>query len=240
MLSEQSNQVSLTHLELQRRSHCGLYMPTTVDPLQEPAERTFRWALRERYNGKIVKPTDIREHFTDGWVKAWTGPEKDQAYWEGPKAASPFGRRVYTFLLKYEVIHPYEPYTLQLDRGQVRGENAVVLWRKYRNAPIPMLVDVVLRRPRNTQVPNHMVLAQWLAARQDVDTVDLGIAHLPMISGEFWTTKDVAEPLARQWINAIVDQAAAQRDFPRAGTLCKTCSQPCKEVFRGPDGPEWD
>jgi hypothetical protein len=70
MQTEPANRVSLTDRELQQRSQCSLYMPTKVDPLQAPADITLRWALRERYNGKIVKPADIREHFTDAWVKA--------------------------------------------------------------------------------------------------------------------------------------------------------------------------
>ena len=240
MTKESSNQISLTDQELQRRSQCSLYMPTMIDPLQGPADATLRWALRERHDGKIVRPEDIREHFTDGWVKAWTRPEKDQAYWEGPKAAPALGRRLYEFLLKYEVMHPFEPYTLQFDNGKVSGENALVIWTPYRSPPVTLVVDAFLRRPRNTQIPTYAALAQWLAARQDVDTVDLGIVHLPLVSGDRWLSKDVKEPLAQQWLGAVVDEAAAQRNFPRAGTQCKTCSQPCKEVFRGPDGPDWD
>ena len=158
-------------------------MPTMIDPLQGPADATLRWALQERHDGKIVKPEDIREHFTDGWMKAWTGPEKDQAYWKGPKAAPALGRRLYEFLLKYEVMQPLQPYTLHFDNGKVTGENAVVIWTPYRHAPVPLVVDAFLRRPRHTQLPNHAALARWLAARQDVDTVDLGIVHLPMLSG---------------------------------------------------------
>ena len=192
MTNEATNQVSLTDQELQQRSQCSLYMPTTVDPLQEPADATLRLAeaLRERYNGKIGKTGGYSgEHFTDGWMKAWTRPEKDQAYWEGPKAAAALGRRLYEFLLKYEVIHPFAPYSLQFDNGKVTGENALVLWLPHRRAPVPLVVDAFLRRPRNTQIPNHAALAQWLAARQDVDTVDLGIVHLPMLSGESLAAK---------------------------------------------------
>lgn len=240
MTNESSNQISLTDQELQRRSQCALYVPTELDPLQGPAERSIRWALKERHGGKIHSAGELREYFTSEWMKDWKQPDKTAEYWEGPKNAAGFARRVYFFLLKHEVIHPFEPYTLQLDRGQVTGENAVVLWRKYRHEPVPMVVDPILRRPRRTLVPNHPVLAQWLAAREDADTVDLGIVHLPLVSGDFWTTKDVKEPLARRWINAIVNEAADRADFPRAGTQCKTCSQPCTEVFQGPDGPAWD
>jgi hypothetical protein len=240
MTNEATNQVSLTDQELQRRSQCSLYMPTMIDPLQGPADATLRWALRERHDGKIVKPEDIRKHFTDGWMKAWTRSEKDQAYWKGPKKAAALGRRLYEFLLKYEVIHPYQAYSLQFDNGKVTGENALVLWTRYRHAPVPLVVDAFLRRPRHTQIPNYAALAQWLAARQEVDTVDLGIAHFPLLSGDRWLSKDVREPLAQRWLGKIVDEAAAQRNVPRVGTLCQTCSQPCKEVFRGPDGPDWD
>jgi hypothetical protein len=125
-----------------------------------------------------------------------------------------FARRVYEFLLKYPVLHPYQPYTLQFDRGDVKGENALVVWRKYRKGDIPMLVDPLLRRPRYVKTPNYEVLAQWLAARQDADAVELGITHLPLLSGEPWLTKDVNERLARQWLNHLVSEAADKRDFP--------------------------
>ena len=148
----------------------------------------------------------------------------------------PSRRRVFMFLLKYEVLHPYEPYTLELDRGQVKGENAVVVWCKYRKAEVPMLVDPLLRRPRHVKTPNYTVLAQWLAARQKVETVELGIAHLPMLFGQRWLTRDVNEQLAKQWLNHLVAEAADKRDFPRTGPQCMTCSQPCSEVFTGPVG----
>ncbi|MEO6801752.1 MAG: hypothetical protein ABI197_00755 [Granulicella sp.] len=240
MLNELGNKVVLVDSELQRRSQCALYMPTTVDPLQGPSDRTFRWAINERSRGKIRSPEELRQRFTEEWVKDWAGPEKDEAYWKGPHATGPFGRHMYTFLLKYEVIQPFQPYTLQLEQGQVSGENALVIWKKHRSAPIPMVIDAVLRRPRHTLIPDYKVLAQWLAARQEVETVNLGIAHIPMVSGEFWTTKDVNERLARQWINTIVDQVATQQDFPRAGTQCATCSRPCTVVFKGPLGPDRD
>ena len=184
---EGTNQVSLTDQELQRRSQCALYVPTELDPLQGPAERSIRWALKERHAGRSTQPgnsgSTLRIGMDEGLDAAGEGPRSTG---RGPECSWALGRRVYDFLLKHEVIHPFEPYTLQLDRGQVTGENAVVLWRKYRHEPVPMVVDPILRRPRRTLVPNHPVLAQWLAARQDADTVDLGIVHLPLVSGDFW------------------------------------------------------
>src|ERR1035437_8418381 len=84
--------------------------------------------------------------------------------------------------------------------------------------------------PRYVKTPNYTVLAQWLAAREEVDTVELGVAHLPMLYGKPWLTKDVNEQLAKQWLNHLVAEAAVKRDFPRTETQCMTCSQPCKEV----------
>ena len=64
-------------------------------------------------------------------MKAWDDRERDQSYWDGIGKA-PFAKRTYYFILKYQVLHPYQAYTLEFDRGQVTGENAVVLWDKYR------------------------------------------------------------------------------------------------------------
>ena len=226
----------ITDQALQGRSQCSLYNPAGIDRLERPAMRTIRWALRERHMGKICPVADLREHWVAEWKKGW-GEEKISAvYWKGVGRSATFARRVYGFLLKYEVLHPYLPYTLQLDRGQVKGENALVVWRKYRKGDIPMLVDPLLRRPRYVKTPNYTVLAQWLAARQQVDTVELGIAHLPMLYGQPWLTKDVNERLATQWLNHLVVEAADKRDFPRTGPQCMTCSQPCSEVFTGPVG----
>ena len=86
------------------------------------------------------------------------------------------------------------------------------------------------------KTPNYTVLAQWLAARQEVETVELGIAHLPMFYGQPWLTKDVNEGLAKQWLNHLVAEAADKMDFPRTGPQCMTCTQPCSEVFMGPVG----
>jgi hypothetical protein len=226
----------ITDQELQRRSQCSLYHPTEIDLLEKPSRLTFRWALRERHLGKPCSLVDLRAHWVAGWTKGWGSEKKNSIYWKSVKRAAPFAARVYKFLLDYEVLHPYEPYILELDRGQVKGENALVLWRKYRKGEIPMLVDPLLRRPRYVKTPNYTVLAQWLAARQKVETVELGIAHLPMLFGQPWLTKDVNEVLAKQWLNHLVAEAADKRDFPRTGPQCKTCSQPCSAVFTGPVG----
>ena len=226
----------ITDQELQRRSQCSLYNPTEIDLLEEPSRLTFRWALRERHMGKICQAAELRAHWVAGWTKGWGSEKKNSVYWKGPSKAATFAARVYKFLLKYEVLHPYLPYTLKLDRGEVKGGNALVLWRKYRKGDIPMLVDPLLRRPRHVKTPNYTVLAQWLAARQKVETVELGIAHLPMLFGQPWLTKDVNEQLAKQWLNHLVAEAADKRDYPRTGRQCMTCSQPCSEVFTGPVG----
>jgi hypothetical protein len=226
----------ITDQDLQRRSQCSLYHPTEIDLLEKPSRLTFRWALRERHKGKIRSAEDLRAHWVTEWKKGWGSEEKNDVYWESVKKAAPFARHVYMFLLKYEVLHPYKPYTLQLDRGQVKGENAVVVWCKYRKAEVPMLVDPLLRRPRYVKTPNYAVLAQWLAARQKVEAVELGIAHLPMLFGQRWLTRDVNEQLAKQWLNHLVAEAADKRDFPRTGSQCKNCTQPCSEVFTGPVG----
>jgi hypothetical protein len=226
----------ITDQELQRRSQCSLYNPAEIDLLEEPSRLTVRWALLERHLGKACSLSDLRAHWVAGWKKGWGSERINGVYWKGVGKAATFARRVYEFLLKYEVLHPYEPYTLQFDRGQVKGENALVVWRKYRKGDIPMLVDPLLRRPRYVKTPNYTVLAQWLAARQEVDTVELGIAHLPMLYGQPWLTKDVNERLAKQWLNHLVAEAADKRDFPRTGPQCMTCSHPCSEVFTGPVG----
>ena len=222
--------------ELQRLSQCSLYSPAEVDRLEKPAMRTIRWALRERHQGKICSVVDLRARWVAEWKNGWGSKKISSVYWKGVGKSATFGRRLYAFLLKYEVLHPYQPYTLELDRGQVKGENAVVVWRKYRKGDIPMLVDPLLRRPRHVKTPNYTVLAQWLAARQEVETVELGIAHLPMFFGQPWLTRDVNEQLAKRWLYDLVAEAADKRDFPRIGPHCKTCSRPCSEVFRGPAG----
>ena len=226
----------ITDQELQRRSQCNLYNPTEIDRLERPAMRTIRWALRERHKGKIRPAADIRARWVAEWKEDWGKERISAVYWKGVDKSAALARRAYEFLLKYEVLHPYVPYTLQFERGQVKGENAVVVWCKYRKAEVPMLVDPLLRRPRYVKTPNYTVLAQWLAARQKVETVELGIAHLPMLYGQPWLTKDVNERLAKQWLNHLVAEAADKRDYPRTGPQCMTCSQPCSEVFTGPVG----
>src|ERR1035437_6952929 len=138
----------ITDQELQRRSQCNLYNPTEIDRLERPAMRTIRWALRERHSGKICLAADIRARWVAEWKEGWGDEKKNGVYWKGVDKSANFGRRVYMFLLDYEVLHPYLPYTLTLDRGEVTGENALVVWRKYRKGDIPMLVDPLLRRPR--------------------------------------------------------------------------------------------
>src|ERR1035441_5864599 len=140
----------ITDQELQRRSQCSLYNPTEIDLLEEPSRLTFQWALRERHSGKTCQVADLRAHWVAGWKKGRGSETKNSVYWKGPAKAATFARRVYMFLLKYEVLHPYKPYTLRLDRGQAKGENALVVWRKYRKGDIPMLVDPLLRRPRGS------------------------------------------------------------------------------------------
>ena len=107
----------ITDQELQRRSQCSLYNPAEIDLLEEPSRLTVRWALRERHMGKICPVADLRAHWVAGWKKGWGSEKKNGVYWKGPGKAATFALRVYGFLLKYEVLHPYEPYTLQFDSG---------------------------------------------------------------------------------------------------------------------------
>jgi hypothetical protein len=195
----------ITDQELQRRSECNSYNPAKIDPLEAPARLTIRWALRERHKGIICSLSALRERWVTEWQERWGEDAKNADYWKGVDKTRAFTRRVYEFLLDYEVLHPYEAYTLQFDRGEVKGENALVVWHKYRKGDIPMLVDPLLRRPRYVKKANCAVMAQWLAARQGVEDVELGIVHLPLLSGERWLTKDVDEPLARQWLNDLVN-----------------------------------
>ena len=133
--------IVITDRELQRRSDCSFYNPTEIDLLEEPARQTIRWALRERHLGRICSAADLRERWTAEWKKGWGDERINSHYWKGVGKSATFARRVYEFLLKYEVRHPYEAYTLQFDLGEVKGENALVVWRKYRKGDIPMLVD---------------------------------------------------------------------------------------------------
>jgi len=232
----------LSEASLTLWGHCPLYRPATVDLMTRPAEQTFRWALTERHIGKIPTVVTLREHFVAAWAKGWNQPEKTLDYWEGPQAARTFARRVYEFLLKHEVVHPFEPYALELDAGRIRGMNTLVLQQRYRREPIQMVVDMKLRRPRDTRLPYppfYPVLAQWLAARQESDALNLGISHIPLIWGERWSTLEVNEPLVRRWLDAIVREAAGGFPFPRVGPQCLTCLQPCKEAISGQDDHSW-
>jgi hypothetical protein len=228
--------------EIQRRSQCSLYVAAEADPLLRPAMQTLRWGLRERHLGKIRTAADLRERFVQEWVGGWSGDPTGSAYWVGPNQARPFARRVYEFLLKYEVIHPYEAYTLELDHGQITGEMALVQWRRARRPPVLMVLDARLNRGSEllSRQPTMQGLTQWLAAREQVDDIELGIVHQPLLRGEAWLTREVNEALARRWLNAMVKEAADGSDYPRNGPQCKTCSRPCTEVFNGPDGHNWD
>lgn len=226
----------LTEEELHRRSLCSLYAPPPVDPMSLVAEEAFRWALHERHLHRLPTPEDLRAKFVALWAGSRSDAEKDLAYWEGPKTCAAFARRVYMFLLRYEVLHPYQPYTLEVDGGLIQGQNAVVLWPKARQEPVPMVVDLRIRRPRDLRVPFYPGLAQWQAARMDVETVDLGIVHLPLLWGEPWCTKEVNERLTRHWLTSILNEAVEQRVFPRVGPQCRNCAHPCKDVFHAPGG----
>ena len=207
-----------------------------------PAEQTFRWALRERHNGVIRPVTDLRARFVALWSESWGNATKTQAYWKGPDAARSFGRRLYEFLLNLEVIHPFQPYELELEAGTVYGENALVLCRPVRREPYQLVVNARLRRPRSReiQIPNYQGLAQWLAVRQKSEEVNLGIVNMPLLWGDRWTVQTVDEALARTWINAIVRSAAENLVFPRIGKQCETCSKPCKKVTSGQNDHSWD
>jgi hypothetical protein len=231
----------LSELELQRQSMCPLFDGIDFHRMERPADQTFRWALRERHNGVIRPVTDLRARFVDLWAEAWGTAAKTAEYWKGPAAARSYGRRLYEFLLNLEVIHPFQPYTLELETGQVRGENALVLYRPYRQEPYQLVINTHLRRPQQDVIrtPNYRGLAQWLAARDQSESVDLGIVNMPLLYGDRWTVRNVDEALARTWVNAIVKTAAENLMFPQAGKQCETCSQPCKKVTSGQNDHRW-
>jgi hypothetical protein len=53
-----------------------------------------------------------------GWTRGWGSEKKNSIYWKSVNRSAPFAARVYEFLLKYEVLHPYEPYILELIGGR--------------------------------------------------------------------------------------------------------------------------
>lgn len=219
---------------LQYQSVCPLYAQKEVDLLAGPAEDTFRWAVRARYLARIMKPVELREHFVDLWRARWPYEAKTLAYWDGPKAAPAFARRVYEFLNKFNIAQPFEPYTLALEEGIVVGSKALATWTavKRPSEPVTLVLDVRLKRPRDPKTIFYRELAQWLSARQDSDTVSLGVLHVPLLWGESWVTNEINEPLARSWLNAILKEARQTTQFPRTGPQCITCLEPCKKIYQ--------
>jgi hypothetical protein len=73
----------ITDRELQQRSQCSIYVPAEIDPLEETARLTFRWALRERSKGIICSPPGLRKRWVTEWQKSWGKGTKNATLLEG-------------------------------------------------------------------------------------------------------------------------------------------------------------
>jgi hypothetical protein len=231
-----AGRASLSDESLHELSQCGLYQigPLNVQSVLEATVRfTFRDAVRDRFFSKIQEPKILRASFVKNWKKLWPDKPDGPGYWRGPAASIPFARRVYEFLLKYEVVQPFEPYRLELEYGNVYGEHAIGVWKRSREQPLHFSIEPWVTKPRDPRVPYYPAVARWLAGRQLVEEVDFAIVNLPLSRGERWIDREINEPLAQHWINGILKQTAEQRLFPRSGSQCKTCSHPCTEIFHG-------
>jgi hypothetical protein len=64
------------------------------------------------------------------------------------------------------------------------------------------------------------------------DYVGLGIYHLPLLRGQFWRNRSVAERLVEPWLFAILESIVQGLRFPMPSGYCEGCAQKdCMKVF---------
>lgn len=221
----------MTEEQLARHITCpmGDWKP---DPLERPAMAAFRWAALKRMDAIIVEPEPLRERFVKEWHADWGDRKREgKDYWKGPRVSGAFARRVYNLFLRYVVLQPFEPYTLEMAGGDITGHAAILGKDDNRGRLKTYALSPRLRAARDRRTPDYVAFARWLALRQEVDTVDLFLLHQPLLSGEGHADKNLNERLVRGWLQRVVDEHSSELRPPSYGAHCTHCTQPCTEML---------
>ncbi len=214
--------------DLEKYSTCIL-----INKIEEPEPfatsiETLNWVLIQLASSYIPDLEDIRANFIFNWKLKHTVQDFD--YWVGPQRAASIAVRLYKLALNYKCIIPMTGYKYTIGDNTIEGQVALLTDdKKYPRSYVlnPIVIAPPGKKPVFTE---YKALARWLYIRNTYDNAELSILHFPLLYGVSWKDRYIDESLAKKWLDSIL-KTASNIQYPRAGTYCRQCSAPCKELY---------
>jgi hypothetical protein len=200
------------------------------------AYSVLKKGILKSFEGNPLSINKIRDAYVQLWDDHWvstygeTAKEPTGLYWAGPRMAITIANKIISFLNKYEIIVPIQPYSYTLDTYIVEGTNCIVRSKVGRVRPW-LSVNVVSTQLTKQGLPGLAFLTRWynthLTNQQPQTT---GFLILPLSKGSIKTLIIKNIPKAREWI--LQGLKRQNLLFPIIGQHCETCkSKKCTEVL---------
>jgi hypothetical protein len=209
----------------------------TTDSTEACAMSLLRWLTMETFNGRQVPLPTVRKKWVSLWNRDWpdlVGTKLPPEYWAGVRAGRTVAAKLWALFDKYEVLKPFQPYELAVSAHVLTGDYAIISPRPAdpRTTHQPYVLVSHPYRPITFSRPDLASLARWKHAMMSGEYIGLGIYHLPLLRGQFWRDREIAEPLVAPWLTAILDTMDRRRVFPTPSGYCESCvGKPCMGVF---------
>lgn len=221
----------ITEKDLLSELTCSMISYEPTDPF-DGIERAFNWAVLQRHNNKTVTLEQYRQKFTEEWNADWGSKPRGPGYWQGPRRAARFARRMQELLGRYRVVEPMQAFPITVLGQNCSSRSCVLEKEAYRGGSVRYAVSVSLREKRLRSVPDPMALARWLEVSKWDGSADLRILTVPLVFGLTREIKDPNLVLVRRQVEGIIGRMD-NKDMFVPGSWCKGCEMPCRKVLRG-------
>lgn len=200
------------------------------------AQEVLRKSILKSFEGNPFTINKLREKYVQLWDIHWKSIHGEKAvdstgpYWAGPRMAITIANKIITFLNKYEIVIPLQPYSYTLETYIVEGEGCVVRSKVGKDRPY-LSVNIVNETDPKQGLPDLVSLVRWYNVESKYSvSLSTGILILPLLKGNIktLTIKDIS--LAKSWI--LQGFSTKGLLFPIIGQHCSSCkSKKCTEVF---------
>lgn len=213
--------------ELERLLRCPLLDPSYLIRM-DAIRQLVNWALRKSFEGKFpgsllpeqvlhqIRGRILEEYPTEGTL------------------ARVAGFRIFSMIMKYEVVHLEQPYNLVVSGYTIQGQYALLRKRTGAQHPHVLVIRDTEPELRATQAqpPEVVTLARLIHVLTTTQYTDARVLQFPVFRGTLWTTKDLKMPLAKSYLESMLKIASISPQFPIVGEHCSQCiSKRCLEVF---------
>jgi hypothetical protein len=212
-------------------------MDKEEDVLFKIAHDVLKRGILKSFEGNPLSINKIRDLYVQSWDDHWikthgeiavdpTGP-----YWIGPRAAIKMAAKINSFLNKYEIIVPIQPYSYTLETYVIEGTNCIVRSKVGKIRPW-LSLNIVQENSfkRGPVVGLSLIIKFYNTYLTNTQLTNPGILIFPLNKGKIKTLIIKNINLVKEWI--ISSAKSRNPSFPIVGQHCNSCkSRKCTEVL---------